>query len=387
MKACMVAYTFYEADNRVRRYAEMLVREGHQVDVIALSSKSKKALKTINGVNIYRIQRRTVNEKRKIDYFFKVFFFLVNSFVFLSARHLTERYDLVHVHSIPDFEVFAALIPKLTGAKIILDIHDLVPEFYSSKFNSSNKSLVFDLLVFIEKLSCAFADHVIVANDIWTERVRSRSVRKEKCSAILNYPDPHIFYHRTEEKNNDKFLIIYPGTLSWHQGLDIAIRAMHLIKDTVPGAELHIYGSGPEKNALVNLTDDLAMNERVIFHDVLSLEEVATKMSGSDLGVVPKRKDSFGNEAFSTKIFEFMALGIPVICSDTVIDKYYFNDSLVKFFRSGDEKNLAELILFLANNKDVRELLVVNGLEYIRSNNWNVKKQEYLSIINNLIRV
>jgi len=128
----------------------------------------------------------------------------------------------------------------------------------------------------------------------------------------------------------------------------------------------------------------LGLNDMVYFHDVLSLEEVAEQMAESDLGVVPKRKDSFGNEAFSTKIFEFMALGVPVVISDTAIDKYYFNDTLVKFFSSGDEKALADSILMLAENKDVRERLVANASEYIQSNSWEVKKHEYLAIINNL---
>lgn len=386
LKACMVAYTFYEGDNRVRRYAEMLVREGHQVDVIAMSAENKRCHKTLNGVNLYSIQRRTVNEKTKIEYFFKVFFFLINSFVVLSIHHMRKRYDIVHVHSIPDFEVFAALIPKLFGAKIILDIHDLVPEFYTSKFNTSDRSLVFKLLVLIEKLSCAFADHVIIANDIWKERLIGRSVKENKCSTILNFPDPFIFYHRAVKKDNDKFLIIYPGTLSWHQGVDVAIKALHIIQNKVPEAEFHIYGNGPEKNALIALSTELGMNKKVFFHDVLILEEIVGKMVKSDLGIVPKRKDSFGNEAFSTKIFEFMALRVPVICSDTAIDKYYFNDSLVKFFSSGDENELAESILLLARNKDIRERLVANASEYIQSNTWDVKKHEYLAIISNLMR-
>ncbi len=47
-------------------------------------------------------------------------------------------------------------------------------------------------------------------------------------------------------------------------------------------------------------------------------------MSKADLGIVPKRAAGFGDEAFSTKILEFMALGVPVIASETQIDRYYF---------------------------------------------------------------
>ena len=64
------------------------------------------------------------------------------------------------------------------------------------------------------------------------------------------------------------------------------------------------------------------------------------RMAEADFGIVPKRSEGFGNEAFSTKIFEFMALGIPVIAADTKIDKYYFNDSLFPSLRPEARMNL-----------------------------------------------
>src|SRR5579862_3582839 len=171
MRIGMVAYTFYEEDNRVRRYAETLAQRGDRVDVIALRRQGRLQRDVMNGVNVYRLQRRTVNEKGKFTYLVKLFLFFVRSMFFLTRRHLKNRYDVIHVHSVPDFEVFAAILPKMMGAKLILDIHDIVPEFYTSKFNSSQDSLMFKLLVGIERLSSSFSDHVIVANHIWQERL------------------------------------------------------------------------------------------------------------------------------------------------------------------------------------------------------------------------
>ena len=132
----MLAYTFYESDNRVKRYAETLTKMGHQVDVISLRQKGQTSREVTKGVNVYRIQRRIVNEQRKIVYLLKILLFLIKSFIFLTAKHLLKPYDLIHVHSVPDFEIFAALIPKLKGAKLILDMHDIVPEFYVDKFKT-----------------------------------------------------------------------------------------------------------------------------------------------------------------------------------------------------------------------------------------------------------
>ncbi len=77
---------------------------------------------------------------------FKTLLFLLRSGAILSARHLHKKYDLVHVHNMPDFLVFAAAVPKLMGSKTILDIHDIVPELYCSKFGISSNSVVFKLI-------------------------------------------------------------------------------------------------------------------------------------------------------------------------------------------------------------------------------------------------
>lgn len=383
----MVAYTFYEADNRVRRYAEALAQRGDRVDVVVLRRDPKLPChEKANGVHVYRIQKRTINERTKLSYLFRLLRFLINSALFLTGKHLKRPYDLIHVHSVPDFEVFAALMPKVFGAKIILDIHDILPELYASKFNVSHKSLVFKSLIMIEKASTAFSHHVIIANHLWEKTLAARSVRKEKLSVFLNYPDRTIFRPRPGPLRNDKFIVLYPGTLNWHQGLDVAIRSFAIIRDKVPQAEFHIYGEGPQKTDLIRLTRKLGLEDRIIFKDFLPIEEIADAIGNAHLGVVPKRKDSFGNEAFSTKIFEFMSMGVPVIAANTKVDKYYFDDSMIQFFESGDENDLARCFLELMTNRELRERLSANGLKHVEENSWDAHKQRYFDLVDSLCK-
>ena len=191
----MVAYTFYETDNRVMRYAETLAKRGDEVDVIAHYGKEKGTF-VRNGVRVLRVQQRIPNEKHKITYLYRISMFFLRAMIILSINHLRKPYQLIHVHSVPDFLVFTAWLPRLMGAKVILDIHDLLPEFYASKFLGTKKSRMFDFLVWVERVSCAFAHHVIVPNHLWQQRLQSRSVPISKCSVILNYPDPSMFYRR-----------------------------------------------------------------------------------------------------------------------------------------------------------------------------------------------
>jgi glycosyltransferase involved in cell wall biosynthesis len=346
MRACMVSYSMYDSDNRVRRYAETLVKHGYSVDAVSLRRAGQAIHNSVvNGVRVFRIQSRVKNEKGKFDYLAKLILFFWRSLLFLTCEHFKEPYDLIHVHSVPDFEVFAALYPKFMGSKVILDIHDIVPEFYTSKFGASQNSLTFKSLVAMERLSTGFSDHVIASNHIWQKRLQGRSVAEAKVTTILNFPDTQVFQPKGRDPNAGKFVLLYPGTLTYHQGLDIAVHAFSVIKDEIPEAEFHIYGSGDQSAFLKSLVAQLGLENRVFFKGSLAVEQMVRVIENADLGIVPKRGNGFGNEAFSTKILEFMAMGVPVIVPDTDVDTFYFNENVAKFFRANDENSLADAML------------------------------------------
>ena len=385
MNVCTIVYSFYETDTRVRMYAEALAQRGDNVDAIALKGGCLPDHEIINGVHVYRIQERIRNEKGKFSYLARLLRFLVGSAAFVSKKHLAERYDLIHVHSVPDFEVFAALIPKLTGAKVILDIHDIVPEFYASKFNVNRQSAIYIALKLLEKISVGFSDHVIIANHIWEKTLVARSACAEKCTTFLNYPNRSVFRFTPGALNGKRLLVLYPGSLNWHQGLDIAIKAFAIASKKLPDARFDIYGEGPAKGALKRLIEDLDLQEKVRLNGFLPLEQIVKKMAEATIAVVPKRNDSFGGEAFSTKVFEFMALGVPVILSKTKIDQYYFNDSVVQFFEPENYRELADALASLALDENRRQTLANNALKFIDGLSWQNKKFDYYSLVDKLL--
>ncbi len=387
-KICMVAYTSYESDNRVRRYAETLASRGDQVDVVALRhGNGPLKEERIRGVASFQVQKREHNERRQWTYAWRLFRFLVKSSVFLAGRHHRIRYDVIHVHNMPDFLVFAAWYPKWTGAKLILDVHDLVPELFASKFGAKESALSAALLKQVERASARFADHVIVSNDLWHKTLISRSVPKEKCSVFLNHADPALFYPHPRTRVDGKLVIIFPGSFQWHQGLDIAIQALALLRDKTPNAELHLYGGGSGRGGeaeLRRLADRLGLNGSVKFCGGVPLEQMAAVLANADIGVVPKRADSFGNEAYSTKIMEFMSQGVPVVVSRTKIDTFYFDDTVVRFFESGDVQAMAGAMLDVIESPATREALVAAGYEYMNRHSWETKKADYLELVDSL---
>ena len=383
----MITYSFYESDNRVMRYAETLARRGDAVEVFALRrSPEMPREEIINGVRVFRIQTRfgKNDQSGAADFLWPLLRFLVVSSWWITRRHWRGRYDVVHVHNIPDFLVFAAWYPKLTGAKVILDIHDIVPEFFGSKFGVSERSVTVRALKVVEKLSAAFANHVILSNHLWLDKYTARSARPEKCSVFINHVDERIFHPRPRSGSARRPVIMFPGGLQWHQGVDIAIHAFARLRQRLPNAEFHIYGDGNMKPKLVALAQELGLNGSVRFFNPLRLQQIADVMAEADLGVVPKRADSFGNEAYSTKIMEFMSLGVPLVVSSTKIDRYYFDDSVVRFFESGDAAALAEAMCEVLSDDELRCGLVARASEYVTRQSWGNRQADYLRLVDSL---
>jgi glycosyltransferase involved in cell wall biosynthesis len=387
LRVCMVTYSSYKSDARVTRYAESLAERGDHVDVLALSSSpANPPQEKVSNVNLFCIQsRRGKTEKSPTAFLFPVLRFLVTSSAWIVREHTRNPYDVFHIHNIPDFIVFAALWPKLRGAKVILDIHDIVPEFYGSKFNTHPGSLPIRFLKWIERASSRVADRVIIANHLWLEKYATRTGTNGKCTVFINNVDSSIFVPRPRTRKDGKQIIIFPGGLQWHQGLDIAIRAFQKVADELPNAEFHIYGDGNMKEQLVGLAQELGLNQRVRFFAPLSVRQIAEIMANADLGVVPKRADSFGNEAYSTKIMEFMSLGVPVVVSKTKIDQFYFNDSIVRFFESGNVEALAEAMLEMLRDSELRQRIIANASKYAAENSWESRKTDYLNLVDSLL--
>jgi glycosyltransferase involved in cell wall biosynthesis len=386
MRVAMVGYAFYEGNSRIQQYIKALATRGDTVDFICLNPSHLPSVETNGNVTFHRIMERWEHEESRFGYLFRVMRFLFSSAWKLTWKHIRKPYDVIHVHSVPDFMVYAAVAPKLLGARVILDIHDILPEFYTARFEAGKSSLVFKLLVRVEKASIAFSDHVIVANPIWRERLISRSAKPEKVTAIGNFPNPDIFFARSNERSDGKFVMTYPGSLNWHQGLEIAVNAFSKIEKEIPEAEFHIYGGGPEKQNLEHLVGEMGLQDKIKFKGYRSTEEIARIMGEADLAVVPKRsKSTFGTEA-GTKVLEFMAVGVPVIVSRTKIDSLYYTDRTVKFYDQDDPDELAKAILCLHENPSLRKQLAANGLAYAQENGWNQKKQGYFAVVDALTR-
>ncbi len=383
----MLAYSYYMSDNRVRRYAETLVRRGDEVKVFCLGPEEEVRSgqwQMLNGVKFLRLQSRANRESGKWLPAWRLTSFFFKALAQLGPRQFPHGCDLLHVHNIPDFLIFAGLRLKLHGTTLILDIHDIVPELYESKFKPKGWSMFAAGLRLIEKWSCRFADHVIIANHIWKKTLTNRALPVNRLTALVNNVDLGLFSKKLRTRSDDRIVLLYPGTLNHHQGLDIAVNALAKLVDEFPKIELHIYGGGPVVPRLHELAKQLELGSRMKIFGSVPLDKISTLIANADIGIVPKRADGFGDQAYSTKIMEFMSQGLPVVLSRTRIDSLYFNDSVAAFFESGNPEDLARAVREVLIDPEYRRRLSEGGYAYAKANSWETMKDVYLDIVDRL---
>ncbi len=271
--------------------------------------------------------------------------------------------------------------------KVILDIHDLVPEYYMQKFGVGPRHPVILLLVWIEGISCRYADHVITVTELWKVRLLKRSVRDAgRCSVVLNVPDPDIFefVSAPPAKRRSEFLMSYHGNLSEVAGTYTLIRAMPLIRKKIPGVRLQMLGHIEKMPALKSLAKNLGVDDCIRFMRSVHIQDLPRLMRRVDVGIDPKKSGVYSGETLSVKAMEYLALGIPLVVSGTPVAKAYFDDSMVLFFDPDDETKLAGQVIRLYETPMLGRRLARNARRFFEEHHWGRYRKTYFDMLDKL---
>jgi glycosyltransferase involved in cell wall biosynthesis len=390
-KAAVLLYSEYKSDARPRREAEALVKEGMEVDVICLRQKpTDPKIERVAGVNVRRVPLRH-RRKGKLNYVLQYGFFITFCAGALAARGLRKRYDLVHVHNMPDVLVFSGIFSKLRGARILLDLHDPMPELMTTIFGFREKSLPVSMLMRTEKLSIWFADRVLTVNLACKRIFSSRSCDTEKIQVVMNCPDEEIFTFRpiTDHsgwKSNKPFVLMYHGSIVERHGLDLAVKALELVKERIPKIELRVYGGATPFLELVKERSQWkALSDVIRYMGPKSLEEISEAILECDLGIIPNRRSIFTEINTPTRIFEYLSRGKPVIAPHAPGITDYFGPRDLFYFQLGDAEGLAERIEHIfCNPLEVRQV-IERGQQIYLNHSWRREREAYLDAVGKLL--
>ncbi len=387
-RICMLAFTHYSTDSRVRREAEALTARGDEVDFICLKEPGNEHVRDYHGVHLYPIGVGRYRGRSTALYLASYVSFFVCGFFLMTYLFLRKRYHIVQVHTMPDFMVFTALIPKLFGARVILDVHDLVPELYSCKFGIDMSHPLIRLLTWIERRSIAFAHRAIAVHIPHRDLLVRHGNPRDKFAVVLNVPDPRIFEIKegSERVEDGVFRLIYHGTIAKRHGLEVAIEAVALARQHIPGLEFEILGDGDNRDSLVRLVEELGLSGCVGFSDGrVALEDLPARIRRADVGVVPIIHDAFTQYMLPVKLMEYVHLGVPVIATDSDTIKSYLDDTMICYVPSGDVKELATQIRALHDDPGKRKSLADNAGRFSNTMTWESQRSEYYGLIDGLL--
>ena len=326
----------------------------------------------------------------KLAYLFHYGAFILLAGAVLGRRADRARFDLVHVHNMPDVLVFSALAPRVLGAKVILDLHDPMPELMETIFGRRKANFLIGLLRRLEAWSISFADAVITANEASRRVFLSRSCRDKEITVVMNSPDEEIFPLRQPSiqasPTAKPFIVMYHGSAVERNGLDIAVKALGTLRASIPAAELRIFG---ERTAFLEQVLESAqaagLAKLIRYMGPKTLEQISQAIGECDVCIIPNQRNKFTEINMPTRIFECLSQGKPVIAPRTrgVLD--YFSPAELVLFEVGDADDLAAKIEYVFRHPEKMIETVKRGQEIYLLHKWSGERLRFLTLVDRLL--
>jgi glycosyltransferase involved in cell wall biosynthesis len=385
-RVCMVAYTVYDWDARIRREAETLAATGeYEVRVLALKTDEVARDYVLNGICVQQLNVRKYRGKNPLKYIGSYLIFTLRALI--AVRQLARRkaVDVVHIHNMPNFLVAAALVPRLQGKTVVLDIHDTMPETFSATFSPKYRKLFLPILNLEERLCCAAADRIVTVNQVQQDAIVARQPwSRRKMIVSMNVPDRRLFTARDsaaamDPRGSDRFRLVYHGTVSGRLGVRLAVEAVARCIERIPEIQLNIIGRGDAKERLVQDCTDRSLTDHVVFHDAVPLDDLVPMVRDMDLGIVPLESNPATELMLPVKLMECLSLGIPVVAPRLKAICHYFTEDMLFFFEPGDVVSM-EAAIIAARDPEARRARVRNAQAFLEQYDWTVHQAAFLDL-------
>jgi len=376
---CMVAYANYFTDARIKNYVEALLKAGHEVDVFALGKPEPARL----GLRVFCLMSKTWS-KSTLPYVLSQLAFFMLAMWRVSQALGRRRYSLVHVHNMPDFIVFVALLPKLSGAKVILDVHDTMPETYATKFNLSLSHPLIALLRLEERISAAFADAVITTNDLHREALMGHGISADKISIVMNVGNDALFRPQVKRETVGPLTLAYHGTIAARLGVDLILEAIHLCISRCPELRFVLIGDGDYMPSIKQLIVQLDLTKVVSLSGFVPVECLPERLARVDVGIVGlgRNYELHRNWGLPVKMLEYAAMEIPTIAPRLRVIAHYFDDTNAILYRPDDVADMARCIQEVYLHRDKLERLKEGLRGFNQQYSWPIMEKRYFDLIN-----
>lgn len=389
----MLLHNIFARHVRVRRLADSLARDGHYVDVISLESDDGSDQSRPPFIRCYTLNKtRSRHEgiRHVIDWASTV----LEMFYYTNKLDLKNKYDVIHVHNMPDFLVFTALFQRLAGKPVLLHIGDPMPELGQSKLTVGPDHFLIKSLAFLEQASCRFSTHVITALESFRRQIILRGTPSDKVTVIMNMPDSRLFAPEVIasklRKDPDHYTVLYVGTVVTRYGLETMLRALPILRERIPNIRFKIVpkikGEGKGLDDCIRLARELCVDDLLNVVDPVPIEEMPGVMASADVGIYPAIRNRHMDWALSLKIPEMAMAKLPMVSTRLNVLEELYGDHAIAFFDSEDYQGLASRIIEIHDSPTFRESLRSKAYQIACVNDWSHQYAIYKSLLTKLLK-
>ena len=359
----------------VGRNVDELLRRGFDVDVICTEGPAGPAGDRTGGRGRLRVFVLSIPHRRGrlAGYVLEYASFFVGALALASALGLRARYALVQADNLPDSLVFAAVVPRLRRARIVLNLFELTPEMVDAGVRGRQGLAVGRVVRWVEAAAVRWADRVIVVSEACRDAVRSRGAPDGKLAIVLNTTSWAGPPAPADEAASGE--LVTHGTLVERYGTHLILEA--LATPPLAGARLRVIGTGEQLPRLVDLAYELEVADRVLFTGHLAWGETLAQVRRAAIGIVAVLDDGYGHLLLPTKLLEYARLGVPAVCPRLAAVEDYFPPGSVAYFRAGDATDLAAQVERLLADPEAARVQAARAREVADALSWERMRNRY----------
>lgn len=388
-RICVIRQAAFTLDPRVRREVFALTGAGHEVDVICLRGVGESFRARSGPLRIYRVPLPEQRPHSVLGYLAHYGAFFVAALLLSGALHLRRRYRLVQVHSLPDVLVFAAIVPRLLGAKVALDLHETMVEFFVVKFGFGVDSRWTRIVAAAEQASIRFADFAYTCTNEMRDAMVTRGADGDRIGVVLNASDEDLFdltLYPPRGSGDGQFVVLCHGSVEERYGIDTGIRAVALLRDEIPELRLQIVGDGSYLAQAEELARELGVADRVTFSGGwIPFGEMLDAIAGCDAGLVAMKPDAFRDLTHCNKMYDLITMRRPTLMSRTRSVAAYFGEECFEHFTGDDPADLARAITNLHADRDRGRRRVADATAALEPYRWPRQREHYVALIEHVL--
>jgi glycosyltransferase involved in cell wall biosynthesis len=384
----MVVHSHYPVrEPRAEREAQAAVEAGYAVDVICLRMPNEPSVERVDEIGIRRLPVRHLRGAGVARALFEYVGFATHATLAVLRIHRRKPIDVVYVHAPPDFLIATALIPRLLGSRVVLDIHDLSPHMFNARFGASRLGRQAErALRLVQRTACALAHRVITVHDPYRAELIAHGVPAGKISVVMNSPSAETLdLARRAARDNgglEGFVVAYHGTVTQWYGVDLIVEAIARLEDRIPRVRGLILGEGDVLASAEELALKLGVASRIEFSNTfVSHAEALTRVAGASCGVIPNRATPLNRFALSSKLLEYVGLEVPAVVARLQTLAAHFSSDEVTFFEPGDAESLATAIAWVADHPEEARAKTKRARERAQEYSWSASRDRLLEAL------